>query len=101
MKQGKAVEANENSTALPLGVEYEELSRNLLNNVEKKYENREDLRDNAKKFSVDMINDDKPSTSFLLIPGSALVNYEDSNHSTAPRPVVDGPWRSSDCWIGK
>jgi hypothetical protein len=101
IKQGKAVVA-ESSTALPLGVEYEELSRNLQQNTKKKYENLEDLRDNAKKFSLDMINDEKTSTTFLLIPGSMFVNYENSQSDSKPYPQSgEVPFSSSNVWIGR
>jgi len=102
IKQGRAVPTEPNAPALPNGVEYEQLVRDLKHNTEKKYDGREDLR-SFKKFSLDMIDDEKENTSstFMLIPGSSLINYENGQHDTAPRPVSDGPWKASDVWIGK
>jgi hypothetical protein len=103
IRKGKAVKSSNDLTAIPLGVEYEELSRNLndKDNVVKN-DDREDLRKN-KKFSLDMIPNEKSNTTFLLIPGSQLVNYENSQSDSLPYPQSNNevPFSSSNVWIGR
>ena len=94
IQKGKAIQTSPESITQPLGIEYEELARNI-----HKQQNFEDLR--TTKYSLDMMNNENnDQKTLLLIPGSAIVNYENTQHDTAPRPQ-EGPSRASDCWIGK
>lgn len=93
MKKGKAVESVEASTAIPLGIEYEQLSKN----VEDKFKIK-DMR-NSKKFPLDLIenNSGSKNTTTLLMPGM-LINYE--TNMFHPYPQSEVPYVDGTSWIG-
>ncbi len=92
IRSGKAVVAKDSPTALPIGVEFEQLVRNMENHVEQKYDIT-DLR-NKKKYPLEMIEKDNviekiDKSTFILVPGMAI-EYENSQSSTPPYPT-EGP----------
>lgn len=48
---------------------------------------------------LDCRNED--DLTFLIRPDALVVNYDNDQHDTTPRPGTPGPWEASDRWIGR
>jgi hypothetical protein len=101
IRNGKAVEPKLGATAMPLGVEYEELQRRV--QKDDKVE-RQDYR-NEKKTCLDRIDngseDNKNSgTTILLAPGM-MIPYENTSSDWKPYPQSDLPSQNSERWINR
>ncbi len=46
-------------------------------------------------------NDDNDALTFLLSPTKLLVDYENTQYDTKPRPGIPGLWSDSTSWIGQ
>lgn len=92
INKGKGLGLNKTLASAPYGVEYE----SLMDNLNKQNEpGRKDLRREKNSYSLDQIDNGKSTDkltkdTIIPIPG-LLINYEDSQHGTAPRPT-DGPF---------
>jgi len=92
INKGKVLGLEKTLASNPNGVEYENLM-NILNKEDKPI--REDLRKAKKNYSLDTIDnsnstDKLTKETIIPVPG-LLVNYEDSQQGTVPRPT-DGPF---------
>jgi hypothetical protein len=45
----------------------------------------------------DQVNNDKKT--FFIQPGNLLVEYDDNQYDTTPRPGIPGYWQASERWI--
>lgn len=93
INKGKGMRFTKTSSSLPEELDYE----NLMDKLDKPIV--EDLRKAKKDYSLEQIDNTKPTEKLtkdtvIPIPG-LLINYEDSQQSTPPRPT-DGP----SCWNG-
>lgn len=103
IRSGKAVEPKVGATAIPLGVEYEELQRRIQKNIEKEKVERQDLR-NSNKQLLDNVEDlkekEKPKTTFLLVPGM-MIPSENTSSDWKPYPTSEVPYQNSERWINR
>lgn len=88
INKGKGLGLNTTLASTPEGVEYESLMDTLNKPV------RKDLRREKNGYSLDQIDNTKSTDkltkdTIIPIPG-LLINYEDSQYGTPPRPT-DGP----------
>jgi len=73
--------------------EYNEMIRNL----ETKENNENNKLYELKKNN----NNNQDLKTFLIKPSKLLVDYTNDQLDTPPRPGIEGPWSSSDRWIGR
>lgn len=103
IRKGKAVGLETSAAAMPLGVEYERLMRDLQKNVEKRYEKkdqgRQDMR-KQKQFVIDEISVDetgKDKKTFVFSPGSNDKFFDEPNGKPA-YPVSTVPQSQGLVW---
>ena len=58
------------------------------------------MRDEA-DYELPSDDDDDASLTFLLSPTKLLVDYENTQYDTKPRPGIPGLWSDSTSWIGQ
>lgn len=88
LNKGKGMRFNKTSSSLPETLDYETLEKEYNKPVVK------DLRKTAHEYSLDQIDNTKSTEkltkdTIIPVPG-LLINYEDAQQNTLPRPT-DGP----------
>lgn len=105
LSRGVAVEVEKTSAAMPLGIEYEKLMKNLKDNVERRYDGNstKDLRKNKKFDSIpnyyDHITKPEDNKTFLINPGTKdnKITFDEPNGKPA-YPQSGIPYSQGQIW---
>ena len=81
------------------------LSEIDVQNLEKEYrrmieDNEKDFYDKGKKNYELQTHENNDAKTFLINPQN-LIDYDNNQIDTSPRPGIPGPWASSLRWIGR
>ena len=81
------------------------LSEIDVQNLEKEYrrmieDNEKDFYDKGKKNYELQTHENNDAKTFLIKPQN-LIDYDNDQIDTSPRPGIPGPWASSLRWIGR
>lgn len=81
------------------------LSEIDVQNLEKEYrrmieDNEKDFYDKSKKNYELQTHENNDAKTFLINPQN-LIDYDNDQIDTSPRPGIPGPWASSLRWIGR
>lgn len=81
------------------------LSEIDVQNLEKEYcrmieDNEKDFYDKGKKNYELQTHENNDAKTFLINPQN-LIDYDNDQIDTSPRPGIPGPWASSLRWIGR
>ena len=81
------------------------LSEIDVQNLEKEYrrmieDNEKDFYDKGKKNYELQTHENNDAKTFLINPQN-LMDYDNDQIDTSPRPGIPGPWASSLRWVGR
>ena len=81
------------------------LSEIDVQNLEKEYrrmieDNEKDFYDKGKKNYELQTHENNDAKTFIINPQN-LIDYDNDQIDTSPRPGIPGPWASSLRWIGR